>query len=183
VELRNELGSATGLALPASLIFDYPNATAVADLLVAELGAKAGASGMSTTHPDLTNGVQNAARHDEPIAIVGMACRYPGGVSSPEDLWQLVTQETDAITEFPRARGWDTERIYDPRPGVSGKTYTREGGFLDEPGHFDAEFFGISPNEALAMDPQQRLLLESSWEALERAGIVPGSLRGSATGV
>ncbi|WP_037833166.1 acyl carrier protein, partial [Streptomyces sp. NRRL S-1831] len=150
VELRNELGSATGLAL---------------------------------AHPDMTNGVQNAARHDEPIAIVGMACRYPGGVSSPEDLWQLVTQETDAITEFPRARGWDTERIYDPRPGVSGKTYTREGGFLDEPGHFDAEFFGISPNEALAMDPQQRLLLESSWEALERAGIVPGSLRGSATGV
>ncbi|KOX25028.1 hypothetical protein ADL07_34985, partial [Streptomyces sp. NRRL F-4707] len=183
VELRNELGSATGLVLPASLIFDYPNATAVADLLVAELGAKAGASGMSTAHPDMTNGVQNAARHDEPIAIVGMACRYPGGVSSPEDLWQLVTQETDAITEFPRARGWDTERIYDPRPGVSGKTYTREGGFLDEPGHFDAEFFGISPNEALAMDPQQRLLLESSWEALERAGIVPGSLRGSATGV
>ncbi|MFD5430221.1 SDR family NAD(P)-dependent oxidoreductase, partial [Streptomyces sp. NPDC127084] len=180
IDLRNALRGTTGLALPATLVFDHPTSQAVAELLQLELfgGPDVGDTDAETGRSSRFR----AGQADDPIVIVGMSCRYPGDVHSPEDLWRLVADGADAVTGFPTDRGWDSNRLYAPEP-EDGRSYVRDGGFLFHGAEFDPDFFGISPREALAMDPQQRLLLETAWEALERAGIDPVSLRGSQTGV
>ncbi|WP_328891772.1 type I polyketide synthase [Streptomyces sp. NBC_00316] len=180
VRLRDRLTTATGLPLPATLVYDYPTPTAVAAHLGAELS---GPTAAAPTQDAGAAGTDDAGAADSAIAIVGIACRFPGGVTSPEELWQLVAEESDAVSAFPGDRGWDLARPFDGDTEQAGTNYARTGGFLDDAGLFDAAFFGISPREALAMDPQQRLLLECAWEACERAGIAPTSLRGSRTGV
>ncbi|MBH5338033.1 SDR family NAD(P)-dependent oxidoreductase [Streptomyces pactum] len=176
VEARNRINEATGLRLPTTVVFDHPTPEALARHLgTALLGAGTRAA-PATARPA-------AAAADEPIAVVAMACRYPGEVRGPEDLWELVRAERDAVGPFPTDRGWDLDRIYEEDAEAAGHSTTREGGFLYDVAAFDADFFGISPREALAMDPQQRQILELSWETFERAGIDPRSLRESPTAV
>ncbi|MEU6076605.1 type I polyketide synthase [Micromonospora sp. NPDC047074] len=168
VEFRNRMVEATGVRLSAAVAFDYPTPVALAEHLLA--------SGR-------TEVVVGTVAADEPIAIVGMSCRFPGGVSSPEELWAMLREGRDGIGPFPTDRGWDLDSLFHPDPEHSGTSYVREGGFIADLPGFDAAFFGISPREAEAMDPQQRLVLEASWAAFEDAGIDPTALRGSATGV
>ncbi|WP_443071875.1 type I polyketide synthase [Streptomyces sp. WMMC940] len=179
VELRNRLTERTGLRLPTTVTFDHPTPEALAAHLRARILGLHDTAREATADEDRTGATDPA----EPIAIVGMACRLPGDVASPQDLWGLVSEGRDGVSGFPEDRGWDLEGLFDADPEKTGTSYVDQGGFLHDAGLFDAGFFGISPREALAMDPQQRLLLETSWEALERAGIDPWTLKGRDVGV
>ena len=178
VELRNHLAALTDLRLPSTLLFDRPTPNALCRYLEARLLGEQAAKRRQRCAAR-----SRSLMATEPIAIVAMSCRYPGAVDSPEQLWQLLQDGTDAVGGFPSERGWDADALYDPDPDATGKSTVCQGGFLLGAAEFDPVFFGISPREALATDPQQRLLLETAWEALERASIEPKSLQGSSTGV
>ncbi|MFH8979160.1 SDR family NAD(P)-dependent oxidoreductase, partial [Streptomyces sp. NPDC017890] len=186
VQLRNRLRSVTGLKLPATLVFDRPTPTALVEFLRTEL-VGVGGTEEQASHALVgrrpTAGEGEDGSEDDPIAIVAMSCRFPGDVPSPEDLWQMLVAERDAVTDLPTDRGWDLDGLYDPDPDHPGTSYTTAGSFLHDAARFDPALFGISPREALAMDPQQRLVLEAAWEVFERAGIDPTSLRGTPAGV
>ncbi|WP_445160783.1 type I polyketide synthase [Mycobacterium sp. Dal123C01] len=175
VELHSRLVAVTGLELPGTVIYDQPTPMALLGYLESLLTSDA-------RQPKQPQQVRILPSVAEPIAIIGMACRFPGGVASPEQLWKLIATETDAIGPFPADRGWDLESLLNPSGG-QGASATASGGFLENVAGFDPQFFDMSPREALATDPQQRLLLELAWEAAERAGIAPDSLRDTATGV
>ncbi|SDW59096.1 Acyl transferase domain-containing protein [Saccharopolyspora shandongensis] len=177
VDLRDRLAAACELELPATMVFDHPTPTQLVEFLETRL------AGHSETAAEPAPNFPVNPASDEPIAIVGMACRFPGGINTPEDLWHLVSTGTEAHTPFPTDRGWNLDTLYHPDPDHPGTSYVREGGFLNTALHFDATFFNITPREALAMDPQQRLLLETTWEALERTGIDPTTLHSTPTGV
>ncbi|MEV5606660.1 SDR family NAD(P)-dependent oxidoreductase [Streptomyces sp. NPDC052299] len=181
VELRNRLGEATKLRLSATAVFDHPTP----DAMVAHLRGLLGVEDTTAAPAAVRQGpaTAGAGTDDDPIAIIGLGCRLPGGVSSPEELWELLAAGAGTADDLPDDRGWDLEALYDADPDRSRKSYVRKGSFLYEAAEFDADFFGISPREALAMDPQQRLLLETAWEAFERAGIPPQSVQGSQAGV
>ncbi len=184
VQLCNRLNDVTHLSLPDTVAFDYPTPLALAEHLFTLIGDEATTEPPAGSHTLQESSVREGeASADDPIAIVGMACRYPGGVRSAEGLWDLISAGKDATTEFPADRGWDVAALYNEDPDHPGTSYTRRGGFLEGAAEFDPRFFGISPHEALAMDPQQRLLLETSWEAIESAGINPRALRGTHAGV
>nr|WP_234324816.1 type I polyketide synthase [Streptomyces sp. NRRL F-5639] len=172
VELRNALAMVSGLTLPSTVVFDHPSIDALTDLLLTRLF---GAAEDTAAEAVQTKSLPDA---DDPVVVVGMGCRFPGGVTSPEDLWGLLADGVDAVGAFPADRGWD-------RLGSVSESgaYARVGGFVEGAADFDAGLFGISPREALAMDPQQRLLLEVAWESLENAGVAPLSLRGQQVGV
>ncbi|HEY3998505.1 MAG TPA: SDR family NAD(P)-dependent oxidoreductase, partial [Candidatus Xenobia bacterium] len=173
VQLSNALGAALAQKLPVTLAFDHPTVERMADYLLGRFSLAVPVSRPVPARP---------ARTDEGLAVIGLACRFPGAASSPEALWRLLADGVDAITEVPPER-WDAAAYYDPNPQAQGKMVTRWGGFLNDVDRFDPAFFGIAPREAISMDPQQRLLLETSWEALEHAGLIPGQLEGSRTGV
>lgn len=209
LELLNRLSLIADLSLSPTLAFNYPTTAAVAEYLLLRLtnqatvdqvpghrGSKPLDDVSESPAPNGEGRTAARAQHDaraplgeternarEPIAIVGIGCRYPGDVRSPEQLWELVASGGDGISKFPTNRGWDIDAIFSATPGRPGTTYSDEGGFLHDAGEFDAGFFGIGAREALMMDPQQRLMLEVSWEAIERAGLDPRSLRDSQTGV
>jgi acyl transferase domain-containing protein/acyl-coenzyme A synthetase/AMP-(fatty) acid ligase/acyl carrier protein len=173
LELRNRLAAATGLRLPSTVAFDHPTPALLAQFL-RDPAARAGAEPVP---------LLGAAASGEPIAIVGLGCRYPGGADSPEELWRLLERGGEAVGPFPEDRGWDLEALFDPDPDHPGTSYCDRGGFLERAAEFDAGFFGIGPREARAMDPQQRLLLELAWETFEAAGLEPAALAGTRTGV
>ncbi|MFF4606463.1 beta-ketoacyl synthase N-terminal-like domain-containing protein [Streptomyces sp. NPDC001339] len=186
VRLRNLLREETGLPLPVTLAFDFPTPRAVAHVLAEQ-------EDPSLEDPSREEPSREKLSREEPweipadgpdpVAIVAMACRLPGGADSPDALWELLADGTDAMSPFPTDRGWDLDRLFDEDPDRPGTSYAREGGFLHDAGDFDAGFFGLSDQEATATDPQQRLLLEAAWETFERAGIDPRSVRGTRTGV